>query len=313
MITPSLTKMIVQEHLYNPIKGKVLTLGKQLVAMTHEQAIHLLEECGVSLSKEAIDKTKDMVENKVRYSCEKDFITDKAFFLLLGVEQLYSMDVSDYENCDIIHDLNKPVEEKFHNSYDFIFDGGTFDHLIDVKVSFSNVIRMLKNGGRVFQWNAASNFTGAAYISFGPDLFFDYYMINEFRDCKTYIAEGDSIGQLENWDLFLLSDVANYENFKSDSTQMVIVIAEKGSDTKTDGIPIQSQYRCTELKKVYRELLQRAKSSTRPILKGEKKSNEIINIKVDILIDKKHAMSCQNSYNEIITRAPVGFEYVGKF
>ena len=290
MITPSLTKMIVQEHLYNPIKGKVLTLGKQLVAMTHEQAIQLLEECGVSLSNEVIEKTKVMVENKVRYSQDKNFITDKGFFLLLGVEELYSMDVSDYENCDIVHDLNHPVDDKYENYFDFIIDGGTFDHLVDVKVSFSNVIRMLNASGRVFQWNAASNFTGSAYISFGPDLFFDYYMVNDFSDCKTYIAEAHSGGQLEDWNLYLFSDVACYSRFKSNFIQMVIVIAEKGSITKTDGFPIQSQYRSPELKAEYRQLLEKAKSSGRPILKGKKVSDEYV-----------------------MENTPVGFEYVGQF
>jgi len=163
------------------------------------------------------------------------------------------MDVSHYEGADIIHDLNLSVPDSFKDQFDFIIDGGTFDHLVDIRTAFENVVKMLKPGGRVFQWNAASNFTGAAYISFGPDLFYDYYVLNQFADCKVYVAEVDNVGQPELWDLFEFQGLDEYGYLKSKRIQMTVVLAEKGISSTYDKIPVQAQYRNAHLWSAYKK------------------------------------------------------------
>ena len=46
MIVPTLAKLIIREHLYKPLKGRVLTLGRQTVAMNYKQLIELLKQEG---------------------------------------------------------------------------------------------------------------------------------------------------------------------------------------------------------------------------------------------------------------------------
>lgn len=268
MISPSLARMLAQEHSYRPLTGTVLTLGRQAVSMTPAEAVEILRAEGVQIPTSAIEATREMIETRTRFAAGKGWITDRGFFRLLGVEEVVSLDVADYEGCDIVHNLNLPVPDELVGKYDFIVDGGTFDHLVDLRVCFQNVIRMLKPCGRVFQWNAASNFTGAAYVSFGPDMFFDYYMVNGFVDCKSYVAESDDIGQRYDWDLYLLENPIRYRHFKSPRIQMVIVMAEKGQETIYDRMPVQSYYRTPELVAEFEPCLRSFSSSQRPVWRG---------------------------------------------
>ena len=53
-------------------------------------------------------------------------------FKMMGADKIDSIDYSAYENATIIHDLNNPVSEELHNSYDYILDCGTIEHIFDV-------------------------------------------------------------------------------------------------------------------------------------------------------------------------------------
>lgn len=252
MIVPTLARLLVREHLYKPIQGKVLTLGRQTISMTYEEAIELFQQEGYTPSQQALERLTIAHDKKTRVGKGRNYITDEVFFGLLGVKELFTMDVSSYEAADIVHDLNKPVPDSLREQFDFIIDGGTFDHLFDIRMSFENVVKMLKCGGRIFQWNAASNFTGVAYISFGPDLFYDFYVLNQFIDCKVYVVEVDSISQPEMWDFYEFEGTDQYSHIRSNRIQMVVVLAEKGPSSTWDKMPIQAQYRDEHLWQPYR-------------------------------------------------------------
>lgn len=263
MIVPTLARLIVREHLYNPIYGTVLTLGRQTIAMTYEQVLELLQQEGYVVPDHILSETQVTQDQKTRYGKDTTFISDNVFFGLLGIKDLLAMDVSSYEDADILHNLNEPIPETLYGQFDFIIDGGTFDHCFDVRTAFENVVRMLKPNGRIFHWNAASNFTGAAYLSFGPDIFYDYYILNQFADCKVYVAEVDRLSQSELWNLYEFEGGGQYSHFRSARIQMVIVLAEKSSSSTWDRMPVQAQYRDESLWNSYRTGLRLIQKSNR--------------------------------------------------
>ena len=191
MIVPTLARLIVREHLHKPLGSRVLCLGRQVPFMNYKQVIELLNQEGFTPTPESAEKAKASPDRDTREGRGTNFISDTGFYGMLGVEDLSVMDVSTYEGADTIHNLNLPVPESLYGQFDFIIDGGTFDHLFDIRVAFENVVKMLRPGGRVLQWNAASNFTGDGYLCFGPNLCYDYYTVNQFADCKVYVAEVD--------------------------------------------------------------------------------------------------------------------------
>ncbi len=263
MIVPTIAKLLVREHLHKPLPDNVLTLGRQTISMTYEQVLELFKQEGYIPPKEIQDNIKIQLDEETRCGKGNNYITDKVFFGLLGIKNIKSMDVTNYENADIIHNLNYTIPDDLIGQFDFIIDGGTFDHLFDVRVAFENVVKLLRPGGRILQWNAASNFTGAAYISFGPDMFFDFYTLNRFADCKVYIAEVNDIGQQEFWDFFIFDGNSEYTLLQSNKIQMTVVLGEKNLDSTWDKMPVQRQYRDERLNEFFENCRQNIQKSTR--------------------------------------------------
>lgn len=256
MILPIIARMMVQEHRYRPITGRVLCLGPQLVA----------------LNKDEVEALFDNRDNAARRATPppnggSGHVSDAYFFKRFRGVQLDNLDVVAGFGGTIIHDLNAPVPESLHEQFDFILDGGTFDHLVQLGTAFTNVIRMLKPGGRVLHFNAASGYIGAAYVSFGPDLFYDYYVMNRFQDCRVHILRGTGPGTHDPYDVFWVPD-ARTKALNSKRHQMVACLAEKAADSTWDAVPVEYTYRSAELRQQYADSRERVKASQRPRIVG---------------------------------------------
>src|SRR5688572_28944649 len=105
----------------------------------------------------------------------------------LGVKKIYSLDVTDYERADIVHDLGYSVPDTLHERFDFIYNGGCLDNMFNPGMAMINFSKMLRPGGRVVCMEAASSWC-APYIIYSPGWFSDYYVANGFADCKVYLG-----------------------------------------------------------------------------------------------------------------------------
>lgn len=257
MILPTIAKMVVQEHRFRPITGRVLCLGPQLVAM-HRGEVDAL------FAKGPEKKAKAMAQWRAKGG-DTSYVDDAYFFRKFPDTQLDALDVVAGFGGTVIHDLNAPVPESLHEQFDFILDGGTFDHLMQLGTAFTNVIRMLKPGGRVLHFNAASGYIGAAYVSFGPDLFYDYYVANKFQDCRIHIMRGTGPAPHEPFDIFFVPD-ARTKALNSARHQMVACLAEKAPDSTWDAVPVEYTYRPAELKQAFAEARARTLKSKRPMI-----------------------------------------------
>ncbi len=324
MIVPSIARLIIREHLYKPIQGNVLTLGRQTIDMSFDEVIELFKQEGYTPPKNIINEATITYDKRTRHiGDETNFITDTLFFELLGIKNIVAMDVSKYESAEIIHDLNNPVPKELYNNFDFIIDGGTFDHIFDIKTAFENVVKMLKDGGRVLQWNAASNFTGTVYTSFGPDLFYDYYVVNKFIDCKVYVVEVDSISQRNDWDFYEFKGDEGFSHFKSNNIQMILVLAEKGPVSTSNLMPVQSHYRDANLWRPYNESKKIIQSSLRPFFTKTPVNNKLPTRKHNLKpifimyiekIKEKGLVWCINKFisNRKKEKILKGYRYIGK-
>ena len=96
-------------------------------------------------------------------------------------------------------------------------------------------------------WNGSSNFTGAAYISFAPDFFWDYFIENNFKDVRVHLAELRRQAQNNKYMIYKYLGATKFvdrtDTFFSPYLQMTIVMATKSEETTVGMIPIQSFYR----------------------------------------------------------------------
>ena len=97
---------------------------------------------------------------------------EKLFQQLLGAHQISSLDCSEFEQCDIVHDLNYPVESIWRQQFDVVIDGGSLEHVFNFPVAIANCMNMVKPGGSLFVFTMANNHMGHGFYQFSPELFY---------------------------------------------------------------------------------------------------------------------------------------------
>lgn len=97
---------------------------------------------------------------------------DDFFSVIFETKNLKSLDYSDYEKCDIVHDMNTPVDSKYFEKFDVVIDGGSLEHIFNFPTAIANCMKMIKKGGSFFSFTMANNHMGHGFYQFSPELFF---------------------------------------------------------------------------------------------------------------------------------------------
>ena len=143
------------------IKGDALQLGRQGMHIVFRQDI--------------FDSAQEVFKKYFPEGNIGDILATRphadALFTYLGANTVESIDYSPFEQASIIHDLNKPVPSELHNRFDFIYDGGTIEHIYDVKTTMENIKSMLKVGGIFAGLSVADNCLGHGFYQFSPELY----------------------------------------------------------------------------------------------------------------------------------------------
>lgn len=138
--------------------GRVLTLGRQ--------QLHLSPSELDALEKQATEQGLAFP----RAQLVAADLYSEPFFKMLGFEEVFSIDASSYENCDYVHSLDQPVPTELRDSFDFIYDGGTTEHIFDLPVVYKNVFDMLRSDAVFYSVTPANDFFGHGFFQFGPEL-----------------------------------------------------------------------------------------------------------------------------------------------
>jgi SAM-dependent methyltransferase len=109
--------------------------------------------------------------------------TGKELFLDLGFTRYDDIDFIPDEGVSIVHDLNLPYTG---DSYDFVFECGTMEHIFDVAQVFKNMIALCKLGGTVCHVSPL-NWLNHGFYNFSLTAFYDVYRTNGFEDFKFWM------------------------------------------------------------------------------------------------------------------------------
>ena len=239
-------EMLAREHLYRPLRGDVLMIGRQSVYLSPDELIETLRSIGVDVG--GADAAKVELDSSTlnRAGERDDMVSDRAVFAIFGDTRVRAIDVSAYEGAEIVHDLNMPIPASLRGIADVLVDGSTLDNTFDVATALRNYAEMLRPGGRLFMANI---FTAhhTAYTLTPPLTLLDYFVANGFADCQAYVIVRDGVGGSRN--VFLI-DVNFYRErrhemdcFRSLYPMAAFVFAEKGDASTAHKIPIQNVYR----------------------------------------------------------------------
>lgn len=119
----------------------------------------------------------------------RDFVHARTLFEAFGIAEYLDMDKFDSDRPILLHDLNDPVAGDLHERFGLVFDGGTTEHIFDVKQVMSNIVVMLKPGGCVV--HLCSFTLDHGFYAFSPVMYHDFYAANGFSDFECYLMELD--------------------------------------------------------------------------------------------------------------------------
>lgn len=164
-------------------KESVLCLGEQTVKFSIRDLINSKKTYNHNVD---LHKFKDLDSTKL--------FTQELFFKTLGYNRVDTLDVSDYEGANILFDLNQNQTPNEHiNKYDLIFDGGTLEHVFNIGNALKHLTKMVTKKGIIFHSNPCNGYVDHGFFQISPNLYFDYYLTNEFKIIYSGIIE-QSIG-----------------------------------------------------------------------------------------------------------------------
>ena len=165
--------------------GRVLCLGVQDVHATHEQLAETMRAAGVTPREIPADErcfTQSQIVSRVRQCAHI-----KDFFRMLGYTEVDTIDFSNAESPDIVHDLNDPILEDLRERYDLVFDIGVVEHICDIFQALTNCMALVKPGGYVNHTVPLHGWHNMTYFNFQPMYFQEVYRGNGFEPTQTYV------------------------------------------------------------------------------------------------------------------------------
>jgi len=158
-----------------------LTLGRQKIWISKKQY--------------KILKNNYNINSDVEFDYSKRVYADNILRNWFSIIDLDVLDFSDYENANIIHDMNKAIPDNLNQKYDVIIDGGTLEHVFNFPIAISNCMNMLKENGNLFMFSMANNHCGHGLYQFSPELFFRIFdQVNGFRIQSIVLVSHPFIG-----------------------------------------------------------------------------------------------------------------------
>jgi hypothetical protein len=250
-ISPFYAEAIIRECSHKPFSGTVITMGRQTMLFTPQETLQLFRNAGVTLD---IDPASLETDSETSLA-GNGYISDRAFFGLLGVDKLRSLDHDAYEGADIIHDLNETLPSHLEQIADVIIDGSTIDNVFNPAQALINLSRMLKPGGRLISINVGSNHY-TPYMIPTPGWFFDFFVVNGYADCRVYVcifAEDGAVTVLALDSGLIAANISTIHTVQSEKPLGLFIIAEKSTKPDPQQVPIQLHYQTKEQRSRYME------------------------------------------------------------
>jgi SAM-dependent methyltransferase len=190
--------LLIEARLHGVDLGDVVTIGRQALRIPQAELAEHAEKLGVS---------GPMAWQGVG----QDGYAEDFLIRLLGAKSVASLDFSDYEGATLVHDMNRPLPVELHGRFDCVIDGGSLEHIFDIRQALINEMALLRVGGHLFVVTPANNMCGHGFYQFSPEFFYRVFdAANGFAVERLLIVETPllSVSPSRNWRLFRLAEPA---------------------------------------------------------------------------------------------------------
>ncbi|MDR2600474.1 MAG: hypothetical protein LBC73_09400 [Oscillospiraceae bacterium] len=168
--------------------SKTLTLGRQQFFINHYYIKSLLKK---HFNENFIKENEKSLYTFSKSCTSNTALFSEPFFITLGAKIIDSLDISDFENATIIHDISTPIPNSLKNKYSLVFDGGLLEHVYDFANAIKNTMDLVALGGHLIITAPGNNWFGHGFYQFSPELFYSLLIEeNGFNNTKVYFKGG---------------------------------------------------------------------------------------------------------------------------
>ena len=234
-------------HLINTINrfsldGAVATLGEQTVTFDHAFLENIADHLGFSLSAD------DDANEADSESSRSLTLSSRTLFRRLGFTYFESLDISDFEGCTLQFDFNSEMApENIKDRFNFIYNGGTLEHVFHLPNAFGNIFDMLRVGGVVVHCGPVNGWVEHGFYQFSPTLLLDYYWVNRYEILESYLIQlrlsGDPGKEVWEISAYLPGSLDGISSKQmGDMPYLIYFTARKTEKSTRDVIPQQRYY-----------------------------------------------------------------------
>jgi len=209
-------ELILLSQRYVKLKNTdILTLGRQQIHISRNDINNSLNKYNFN---HLVDKF-----NYYDYS-------ENLFRQLLNGNSVDSIDNSKYEDASIIYNLNLPYISS--KKYQYIYDGGTTEHIFNIPQVIENVINMLDIDGLFVSVTCNNNFSGHGMYQFSPEFFLSSLNKKYGMEIEALYIGRVHTGFNEWIDVNDYKDGRNCSKFDTNEPVYILTIARKISDIR---------------------------------------------------------------------------------
>ena len=144
---------------FQPKAADFLMLGRQWLRLSVNQAAKLSQDHQIKL--------EDLADPQF-----SDTVYAEPLLRRMNFQRVESLDATAYQGAGLVHDLNVPLSADLHEQWDWVFDGGSLEHVFDFPAAIRNCSSLLRPGGMFITMCPVNNWMGHGFYQFSPELFF---------------------------------------------------------------------------------------------------------------------------------------------
>jgi hypothetical protein len=266
----------------HPMRGSVMTYGVQNMGGGYAAILDALQ----SVEYPVYPLDEDSRVTVGRY----DSLHQDCFFKMLGFTTVHSLDGFPLENPTFVHDLNEPIPLEMHQQYQLVCDGGTMEHVFDVKTVLTNTVQLLALGGYVLHITPVSGWINHGFYQFSPTLFLDFYSENGFELMEMNILLGKDPGWVGE-SVMEYRDAHSMKDFLG-HWGLIFFVARKVAHVETIVNPTQNAYKTQsnpERLRFYQSNLQAPVTGGLALFDEQKIQQDIANMTQSYFYQLKHS------------------------
>lgn len=226
-INPTSAELLLCCRQIKPEASEVLMLGRQWLRLRRKDADRLKAIHAIELGDLCDDEGRDE-----RYG--------EPFFQRLGMQRVDSLDASSYQGASLIADLNKPLSAGSHPTFDWVYDGGTLEHVFNQATAAANIASLLRSGGLFIAMTPCNNWMGHGLYQFSPELLFRLY--DESRGFRCRFAALYEHQRDRFWSLQDPARTGRRNAFNPPGRLSLLFVAEKIGPPNAESTVNQSDY-----------------------------------------------------------------------